>query len=844
MIETTEDLETMLAGTGLPLLEVGDQLCALLMQHTELVLEAPPGAGKTTAVPLLLLYAQWRNGGRIIVLQPRRVAARAAAARMAALLGEPLGRRVGYRVRGDRKVSDKTVIEVVTEGVMLRMLQSDPELRGISAVLFDEFHQRQLDSDLALALTLQAREVFRSEPLRIVIMSATLTGIDLGKVLPAVPVVRSQGRAFPVDVHYASTTPSADEIVAPVAALVRECARQLDGETLLVFLPGRREIEAVRGALGSMPGIAVDSLHGGLDLRAQNAIIERSAAGCTMVVLATNVAETSLTLAGVTVVIDSGLERRSRFDPGNGLSRLQLVRISKASAHQRAGRAGRVAAGLCYRLWTEEIHGRLQEQAAPEICEADLAAMMLQLLSWGVADPAELSWLDRPAVAAVSQAVDLLDGVGAIEHGAAAGLQLSEFGEKLSQLPLHPRLGAMLLWGSRLGHKHLASNIAAILSEGSLPREANGDLDEAIELLSTVAGHPSLQGWRNRVLRASRQYSSLAGETDRGEERPCSVAVLVASAYPDRIARQRSAGLFSLAGGRAARLPEHHRLSHSEWLAVAELGGESGRSDDRVYSAARLKLDDLLAFKPGLVHSKQVLLWQEDGDRLVAKRQECLGALVLREHMLADFDSRRAADLRLQRATRNTLSDLPWTESLRQLQTRVCLLNTELGEPWPDLSDAALLADAERWLAPWLTAMNSRRDLQRIDLRGALLALLPWPMLQDLDRLAPLAVEVPSGRRVALDYSVWPPVLAVKLQEMFGCDQCPSLVGGRVVVQVHLLSPAGRVLQVTQDLHGFWRGAYQQVRNEMRGRYPKHPWPEDPLQATASRGTRHRRGSQ
>ncbi|MFV8817448.1 ATP-dependent helicase HrpB [Haliea sp. E17] len=838
-----------------PVGAVLDALGTALAHRHEVVLQAPPGAGKTTLVPLYLLDSPWLAGRRIVILEPRRMAARAAATRMAELLGEAVGQTVGYSIRMESKTSAATRIEVVTEGILTRRLQSDPGLEDIGLVIFDEFHERSLDADLCLALCLQGRELFREgPPLKLLVMSATLDGEAVAGLLGDAPVVTSEGRLYPVTTVFQGPQKLRDAIAAPVAATVRRALSEQAG-SVLVFLPGQREINAVGRELQGLPAdVRVESLYGGLSLERQRAAIAPSAPGERKVVLSTNVAETSLTIEGITAVVDAGLVREPRFDPATGVTRLVTRRVSRASATQRQGRAGRLGPGHCYRLWSEEQDTQLVAHAVPEIEQADLAPLALQLFAWGVGDPAELQWLNPPPAAAWQQALAVLEQIGALIRPGEGRFQLTPHGVRLAQVPLHPRFAHMLLVGCDIQASETACLLAAVLAERNpFAGEHGADIGDTLAVLMGQRNCPPRAGaWYRQIWQQAQRYSRIAGEVHKPRKLTVLVmpddvpGILLASAWPDRIARRRSGGgvEYLLANGRSGVLGETDPLAREAWLAVAELGGLAGGSSDRIYSAAALNPENLESVLSSLVIQEDVVDWNDREGRFVADRLRRIGAIELSRSPLAEVpaDARREALLGVVR--RRGLSLLPWDDSLQQWRARVQLLHqahaAAEGNPWPDLSDRALLDSLEDWLAPWLDGVRRLEDFRQLDLRAMLQALLPWPLPLELERLAPERLGVPSGSSIKLDYSQSPPVLAVKLQEMFGCEATPTIADGRIALQVHLLSPAGRPLQVTQDLAGFWRGSYQEVRREMRGRYPKHPWPENPLEAVATRHTKRR----
>ncbi len=845
----------------LPVNDILGQLRESLEAGDEAVLQAPPGAGKTTAIPLALLAESWLQGRKIVMLEPRRMAARAAAARMAEMLGEEVGQTVGYSIRLERRTSDATRIEVITEGILTRRLQENPGLEDVGLVIFDEFHERSLDSDLCLALCLQGRELFREGPgLKLLVMSATLDGQAVSRLLANAPLITSEGRQYPVKTHFGRTHRIQDPLAPAVVAAVRKALREQEG-SVLVFLPGQREINNVGRELARAldedhhEGVLLAPLYGGLSMAKQQRAIAPAPAGQRKVVLSTNVAETSLTIEGIAAVVDSGLVREALFDPGTGMTRLTTRRVSRASADQRQGRAGRLGPGHCYRLWSQEQHGRLSEQAAPEILHADLAPFALQLLAWGVSDPAEVAWLDPPPAAAWSQALGILEQIGAQYSNEEGKPQLTPHGVRLAQMPLHPRLAHMLLVACDIHATETACLLAAVLAERHPLASAGIDLGQIIAVLMGEQHCPAnAESWFRRTWQLARRYARIASEVHKpkrfamGLDSADVMGVLLASAYPDRIARRRSDGEldYQLANGRSATVPTGDELAREEWLATAEIGGQAGSKADRIYSAVGL---DPACFKEtlaSLVREEERVEWDARLERFTAQRRRLVGLLEITSEPLTAVPEEARGMALLGVVRRKGLQILPWTDPLRQWRSRVQLMHRvnrgSPENPWPDLGDEHLLATLEDWLLPYLGEVNRLEDFRKLDLKQILHAQLSWPLPLELERLAPERLSVPSGSNIVVDYAQDPPVLAVKLQEMFGCEQTPTVAGGQVPLQVHLLSPAQRPLQVTQDLAGFWRSSYQEVKREMKGRYPKHPWPDDPLVATATAHTRHRTG--
>lgn len=835
---------------SLPIDVLLPELCAALVQRDEAVLEAPPGAGKTTRVPLALLQQPWLAGQTIIMLEPRRLAARAAAERLASELGEAVGETVGYRIRLDSKVGPRTRIEVVTEGILARRLQDDPALEGVGLVIFDEFHERNLDADLALALCLNGRAMFRGAdsgelPLKVLLMSATLEGERLAGLLGDAPVLRSEGRMFPVDIRWGAPWQTGEWLEPKVLQTVLQALADEPG-SVLVFLPGQAEIrrvnEQLAEALSGRRDILLCPLHGELDLSAQRAAIEPAPAGLRKVVLATNIAETSLTIDGVRVVIDAGLARVPRFDPNSGMTRLDTQRISRASATQRGGRAGRLQPGVCYRLWSQAQHEQLAAYGSAEMLQADLAGLALQLVRWGV-QPAELVWLDPPPAASYAQALELLGRLGAVD---AQG-KLTAHGQAMAELPTHPRIAHLLLRGQELGLGPLACDLAALLGERDILRGAGADLHSRLALLAGEsraargAQRNAARGGVQRARQLARQFQGYlkrrsSPHTVSDPEHPRWLGALLAFAYPDRIAQQRRDGgaEYRLANGRAALFAEVDGLMKHSWLVVADLGSRQGQREERIYLAAELEPQLFEGVLAEQVISLEVLDWDEREGALRAERQRKVGELVLSREPLTGLSTQQRSLALLGLVRRKGLALLPWTPELRQWQARVALLRTldlagKDASEWPDVSDAALLATLENWLQPYLDNVTRLSHFANLDLPGLLQNLLPWPLPQRLDEQAPRSVQVPSGSRISLDYNEQPPVLAVRLQELFGLADTPRIAGGRQVVKLHLLSPARRPVQVTQDLANFWRSTYAEVKKDLKGRYPKHYWPDDPL---------------
>lgn len=826
----------------LPIDAVIPDLLHALRDARAAVLQAPPGAGKTTRVPLALLDESWLAGRRIVMLAPRRLAARSAARFMAAQLGEEPGQRVGYRTRLDSRVGPGTRIEVVTEGILTRLLQDDPALESYGAVLFDEFHERSLQADLGLALTLESWQALRDD-LRVLVMSATLDAEPVARLLGGVPLVTSEGRAYPVEVRYLApgrTGTSAPPLERQLLSLIQQALAEEPG-SILVFLPGSGEIRRLHQLLEeALPAdVFVAPLYGDLSREAQDAAIRPAPAGRRKVVLATSIAETSLTIEGVRIVIDSGLHRVPRFDPVTGLTRLRTERISQASAEQRKGRAGRLEPGICYRLWPASEQEQLAPFNRPEILSADLCDLVLELAQWGVRDPDQLAWLDQPPRASWDQARQLLCSLGALD---AEG-RITGHGKDLVRLGVHPRLAHLLMRAKALGWPRLGSELAALLSERDvLVGARQSDVQERIMALRGESRGQGVDATRLRQVRKTAEQ--LRQRLGRAEERPESreaAGILLAHAYPDRIAKRRGGqeARYLLANGRGASLREEDPLATAPYLVAAELD-DQGR-EARVFLAAELSRAAIEEHFAADIEERELVVWDDKSELVRAQRQRCYGALVLEEQPVASPDPEAILEALMQALAARRLADLPWDRDCRQWQARVLFLRRFEGESWPDVSDEGLTKTLAQWLAPFAQGYNRLAQFRNFPLRQALESLLDYEQQRQLERKAPTRIEVPSGSRILLDYAASEvPVLAVKLQEMFGLAETPAILDGRVPLTLHLLSPAQRPVQVTRDLAGFWRQGYAEVRKDLRGRYPKHPWPEDPLTAVATPHTKRR----
>ncbi len=813
------------------------------------VLAAPPGSGKTTIVPLLLLGEDWLADNKILILEPRRLAARAAAGRMATLLGEKVGQTIGYQIRFDKKISAATRVEVLTEGILTRRIQDDAGLNGVGLIIFDEFHERSIHADLALALCLDLCQV--RDDLRLLVMSATLDTTPVSRLLGKVPIIIGEGQDHEVRLEYLQR--QAKGRISDVTTLgVRRAVHEQQGD-VLVFLPGTGEIKEVRRQLGSDPGfrdILVLPLCGDLSQEEQDRAILADPGGRRRVILATSIAETSLTIEGVGCVVDSGWSRRLRFDPGNGLSRLITLRVSKAAANQRSGRAGRLGPGCCLRLWSREEQHGLTPFHPPEILAVDLANLALELALWGVSDPLSLSWLDPPRAASYQQARDLLHSLNAVNESG----RITDIGRQLAALPIQPRLGYMLLMAQKMNHASLACDIAAIVSERDNVRHDQdyhrpADIRLRLSLLqawrekgaaavSAQGGDPTLC---RRIDQASRQWLRLIA----GASSPCNldaIGDLLVYAYPDRIARRRpkERGRYILATGRGAVLSAADPLAASDFLVVPQL--DAGQKEGRIFLAEPLELTDLKSHHSNLLSESRKVYWDDACSKVVATRRLSLGEIVIEESPLLAMDTGEISRAMLAGIRQRGIACLPWDRESRQLQARVsCLRGRQPEMAWPDLSDNELQRDLG-WLEPHLIGLNKAEQLKQSDLQAILESMLGWAMRQKLGQDAPSSITVPSGAKIRIEYSMeGPPLLAVRIQEMFGQAETPSICAGKIPLLLHLLSPARRPIQLTTDLAGFWQRGYPEVKKELKGRYPKHFWPDDPLAAQATRAVKRKK---
>ena len=830
-----------------PVQKVIGELSSTLEHQPVVILQAPPGAGKSTIVPLLLHDEPWLHGKKIVMLEPRRLAAKSVAVRMASILKEEIGKTIGYRVRFENAVSRDTRCEVVTEGILTRTLQSDNSLEGVGLVIFDEFHERSLQADLALALCLQVQQILRTD-LRILIMSATLDGEKLSAQLGNAPIVTTAGKQYPVAMRYVPQEKDA-QIALSTARVIKKAIQEQDGD-ILAFLPGTGAIHRVAEILESdnLP-VIICPLYGDLPFAKQQEAITPNNAGRRKVVLATSIAETSLTIEGITTVVDSGQSRIPRFDPRSGLTRLETVRVTRDAADQRAGRAGRLGPGTCYRLWAESANHTLQATRQPEILEADLTPLLLELANWGIEDAKELSWITSPPEGGLNHASALLRQLGALE-----GNKITRRGKEMLRLPTHPRIAHMLLEAARLdftfktGSENevlaLATDIAAVLEERDpLARETGVDLSLRIEALRKWRQGERVNAERGILERIERLAASWRKifkiKQDNSPPIDSDIGKLLAEAYPDRIASQidKHGTRFKLVNGRVAKLPDHDSLIRNSWLVVAQI--DSGAGEGKIFMAAPIAEDDLAHLS---VESESVTWDKERGIQASLDRR--IGNLVLASRPIVNISTELRIEILIKAVRQEGLKLLPWTDENREWQARVMSLrHWRPEENWPDVSDESLINTADKWLAPFLDSVYKPFDFQRLDTGQILSTLLPWELTNMLNKLAPYSLEVPSGSMIRIHYSTNgdTPTLEVRLQEMFGLLETPTINEGRTKLMMHLLSPGYKPVQVTQDLKSFWQTAYHEVRKQLRMRYPKHSWPEDPWTAQAVRGVKKKK---
>ncbi|HEV8515150.1 MAG TPA: ATP-dependent helicase HrpB [Cyclobacteriaceae bacterium] len=818
-----------------PVEEVVPELKLRLKDNKAVILQAPPGAGKSTIVPLAILNEPWLKGKKIVMLQPRRLAARSVAARIADLLKEKIGETIGYRIRFENVVGKNTRIEVVTEGILTRMLQNDNSLEGVGLVIFDEFHERSLHADLALALCLQSQQLLRDD-LRILIMSATLDGEKISSAINNAPIINSLGKQFPVDVKY-EAPPKDEHIAVSASRSIKKALKERMGD-ILVFLPGAGEIRRTQEILETdNVNATIFPLYGEMPFQKQQEALTPNSQ-LRKVVLATSIAETSLTIEGITTVIDSGYSRVPKFDPRSGLTKLETVKVTRDAADQRLGRAGRLGPGVCYRLWAQATHQHLQPARQPEILEADLAPMMLELFSWG-SNVNELNWITPPPTGAVNQATELLDELGAIEKN-----KITSRGKEMLRLPTHPRIAHMLLSANSDREKSLAIDIASLIEERDpLPRENGADLSLRIELLRKWRSGEKVNADRNLFERIEKNASawrkifnlkidnSIFSDTDVGK--------LLIEAYPERIAKQteKFSSRFKLANGRMGKLQDHDSLLQKPWLAIAAM--DMGVNEGKIFSAVAVDEDDLIKH----AKEKESMVWDKERGMIAASLEKRIGVLILSARQIKEVDESLRIKTLCDALREEGLKLLGWDEIQQQWQARVMSLRQwRKDESWPDVSDQTLLKTADIWLAPYLLQVNKRADFQRLDLNAIVTSILPWELQQQFNKLTPTRLEVPSGSMISLEYSDdgSAPIMKVRLQEVFGMLETPSVNEGRTKIILHLLSPGYKPVQVTQDLKSFWQTTYHEVRKELRMRYPKHHWPEDPWTAQAVRGIKRK----
>jgi ATP-dependent helicase HrpB len=823
-----------------PVLDILPSLKKSLSENRIVILQAPPGAGKSTILPLRLLDEPWLEHKKMIMLEPRRLAAKSVAERMSQLREEGIGNTVGYRVRFDTKVGNPTRIEVVTEGILTRMIQDDSTLDGVGLVIFDEFHERSLHADLALALSMQIRQVLRND-LRLLIMSATIDAAQIASVVGDADVLESLGKQFPVDIQYQKSE-SESRIENVMNAAVRKALRETDGD-ILAFLPGVAEIRRTMHLIEE-EGINANvlPLYGELTFKQQQeAIVPLT--GQRKVVLATSIAETSLTIQGITTVIDSGLARVPKFDPRSGLTRLETLRVTKDAADQRAGRAGRLGPGICYRLWTEATQRNLLPNRKPEIMEADLATMILELANWGIKDVKDIAWITFPPPGAVAQAKTLLANLGALDDRGV----ITPRGREMLSLPTHPRISHLLLSAKIPKEKSLVADIAALLEERDpLGRDSGADLGLRVEVLRAWRRGEKTSADRGVLERVERLAANwrklLRVQPDNEHPAGYETGRFIIEAYPERIAKQQSKqGLvYTLANGRVAKLPDHDPLMHEAWICASQL--DAGQREGKIFVAAAVSEDDLMK---SAVESP-VVKWDEERGMVAASIELRAGTLVLKSKPAGKPDEELKNRVLIEVIREQGLRMLGWNEDVESLRARMQNLHVwRRAEAWPDVSDERLLNTLEAWLTPYLIGVYKRSELEKLDLKSILAGILPWEKQSMLDELMPARMEVPSGSMIRIDYfqDGRPPVMEVRLQEMFGLLETPTVNSGRTKVLLHLLSPGYKPVQVTQDLRSFWQTTYHEVRKELRMRYPKHSWPEDPFVAVAVRGPRKRNQS-
>ncbi|MFY0685810.1 MAG: ATP-dependent helicase HrpB [Cyclobacteriaceae bacterium] len=822
----------MLRDLDLPIVEVVDEIINELKNNNTLLLHAPPGAGKSTLVPLTLLDQTWLKGKKILMLEPRRLAARTIALRMADILGEKPGKTIGYRIRFETCVSEQTKIEVVTEGILTKMIQSDNSLDDVGLVIFDEFHERSLHADLAMAFCREVQSVLR-EDLRILVMSATLDMPHLIKMLKC-PAVTSNGRQYPVDIHHVGDQ---DETLLPemTARTIANATKKHDGD-VLVFLPGQGEIRKCEEILRKqLKAFQIHPLFGLLPANRQYAAIMPDKQGRRKIVLSTSIAETSLTIEGVKIVVDSGFGRTSKFDPNSGLSRLQTVQISKDSADQRAGRAGRLSSGVCYRMWTKATHARLKSHRTPEIMEADLASLVLEMAQWGINDPMQLTWTTPPPIGTIAQASDLLHNLNALDRG-----KITEHGKAMHALPCHPRIAHMLILAKEDDLLPLATDIAALMEERDpLGKEAGININLRIEALRKFRREKSLNKRLSRIERIAAQYRAMQGiEEDNELFDEYETGILLTYAYPERIACNRPGNnaQFQLANGKIAMAGHKDDLAHEQWLAVSHVDARDGMG--KIFMASPLNPKDLAP----LVKEMEVVKWDTELGGLIATMDLRIGNIVLKSTPLPDPDEALLKQAISEAIAKEGERLLNFDDKVAQWQNRIISLKKWTNDDWPDVSTRTLLLKNKEWITPYLDKIKKPEDLKKLDLSTILESSLSWEQQEQLNQMTPTKIKVPSGSSIGLHYrnDGEPPILAVRIQEVFGMPSTPKINNGNQPVILHLLSPGYKPVQVTSDLENFWNNTYFEVRKELKRRYPKHVWPDDPWTEPAIRGVKRR----
>jgi ATP-dependent helicase HrpB len=822
----------------LPIFDILDELKHALCSHSVVILEAPPGAGKSTALPLELMNEEWLGNNKIVMLEPRRLAARSVSARMAHTLNEKPGDTIGYSIRFEKRVSEKTKIEVVTEGLLARRMQDDETLSDTRLLIFDEFHERNLHADFALTLALEIQKIIRPD-LKILIMSATLDTAGISALLGNSPVVSSAGRQFPIAIHYYAEDDT-KRLHENVSTLVLRAIRETQGD-VLVFLPGAGEINRTKEILESKnTGCIVHSLYGELSFAEQEEALQPNSHGLRKIVLATSIAETSLTIQGISVVVDCGYSRIPKFDPETGLDKLITIRVSKDTADQRAGRAGRLGPGTCYRMWTETVQLHLQASRRPEILDADLAPLLLSAYRWGIRDVNLLTWITPPPVQAINQAKELLLAMNAIDENG-----ITPHGKELLALPAHPRIVHMLLAGKKSDYYDIACDIAALLDERDPMGASHGaDLTLRCEELTKFRKKERTTGDRHRYERieklASFWRNTLKCDWKNTKYDPYAVGMLLAKAYPERIAFRQNGTTYRLANGRKAALDEHDPLTHEKWIVAAHLN--MNPKGAKIFLAAPLDEEEI----KHLAKENIRVAWDEKNGELIARKEKSIGDIVTGFSVITDIPQEQLNSILCEAIRNDGESLLNWNEDVIQLQRRITLLRSAFPDShWPDFSTEFLLSHPEKWISPYFTPKTRKRDdFRKFDLAEILTSVLSWEQQQELNRLAPSRIEVPSASMIKIEYQDHnaPPILSVRLQELFGMSDTPQIANGKVKLMIHLLSPGYKPVQVTQDLRSFWNTTYTEVRKELRSRYPKHSWPEDPWTAVAVRGVKRKSG--